>query len=342
MKMYRFAILLVAILVLLQAAGVLAATGFGMGPATLEVQRGIKGWDIQETLFIMYTGESDRPVSLSTSGEIADWLSFHEGEEASGPTRTITAANNKWTYTPVTISVPVNRLIGQATGVVHAMTEPDTDAGETVGMYSEVQVVVQVTARKNIPAGTSLVPLSPEPFDLTGNDYKVGHGSVGLTLDVQNVPSNVAVDLTVMKDVPDSLLADLQFLAERVRLEIMDAAYVIAASRVNLEPEFVNDALMQLKVGRAWADMYGVENIRICRIGLNSEVLDTVFVGYDGDSAVFEAVSNGDFSHFALVSVSSDSFTDINWSLIGGIAGGMVPLAIVGILLIRRRREATS
>jgi hypothetical protein len=60
-----------------------------------------------------------------------------------------------------------------------------------------------------------------------------------------------------------------------------------------------------MKVGRAWADAYHTENVKVFRMSDGvQEALPTTFVGYDGDYAVFQAVSAGGLSTFGLVALT--------------------------------------
>jgi hypothetical protein len=52
-------------------------------------------------------------------------------------------------------------------------------------------------------------------------------------------------------------------------------------------------AWIRIKVPREWANLHGVDNVRIFRYTEDGtgEILETIFVGYEGDHAVFEAYS---------------------------------------------------
>lgn len=341
MKLYRFAMLLAILLILLQASYVTAA-GFGIGPATLHVQRAIKGWQQEETLFVRYVGDEARLVSLSASGDVNEWVSFQDFDDPSKPADSLLAAANEWTYVTACFAVPVDTLIGPAIGLIRGNTEPDEDAGESVGMHGEVKVVVQVTARKNIPAGTSIQYLSQEEFDFTIQDPNVGRGAVLLTVEVADAPDGAAIDLTVTKDIPQEFRDILATLAEKDKFKIIDIAYLITAEQVNLSPDNVTKATIRLKVNRSWADLQGPGNVRICKIGSEPEALETTFVGYEDDSAVFEAVCSGEFSHFALIGTRPAPESRMNWPLVGGIAGGILPLGVAGILLYRKKHGAAG
>jgi hypothetical protein len=89
-------------------------------------------------------------------------------------------------------------------------------------------------------------------------------------------------------------------------------AYGIRVDKTALTGNSVGKATLTMKVGRNWADAYGTEKIRVFRMSDGvKEVLPTTFKGYEGDYAVFEAVSEGGLSTFGLAALkpSDAAFT---------------------------------
>jgi hypothetical protein len=101
-----------------------------------------------------------------------------------------------------------------------------------------------------------------------------------------------------------------------------------------------------MKAGRAWAESYGMDKIKIFRYTEEGErqILPTSFKGYEGDRAIFEATSPDSLSTFGLVVLTSPLPAPINWAaIIGGIVGGIVAIGLlVYFLVIRRRRTEES
>jgi hypothetical protein len=93
---------------------------------------------------------------------------------------------------------------------------------------------------------------------------------------------------------------------------ILDVAYGIRVDKTGLTGINVGKTTLTMKVGRNWADAYGTDKIRVFRMSDGvKEVLPTTFKGYEGDYAVFEAISEGGLSTFGLAALkpSDAAFT---------------------------------
>ena len=147
-----------------------------------------------------------------------------------------------------------------------------------------------------------------------------------------------------MQDLPPDASLGFELAAVKAGYEIGEISYVIMVDKSNLTLDNVGRAIITMKVGRNWADAHGLENINILRLSDDiREVLPTTFIGYEEEHAVFEAVSEGGLSYFGLavlvpLPTPQDSSSGINWILVGGLVGGIIPVATAtGIVLYRRR-----
>jgi len=188
-------------------------------------------------------------------------------------------------------------------------------------------------------ATNGTVEIPEQTIDFTQLDPDVGQCAVSLDVEI-NSPGGASIELTAMKEVSASMASGFALAAEDAGLSIEDIAYVVMVSKDNLTAENVGTATITMKVGKAWADSYGTDNIKIIRISDGvEEVLPTTFTGYDSGYAVFEGVSEDGLSYFGMVAVSSAG-GGTNWALIGGIIGAVAFVLIVLTVMWRVRRTA--
>jgi hypothetical protein len=184
--------------------------------------------------------------------------------------------------------------------------------------------------------------LKSEDFeaDLSTTDPDVGEVGASFTVELKSIPENAFVKATVSKTVDPAAQSAFQLAATDAGTEIADIAYTFNVERVNLENKTnLGEATITMKAGKAWAEGYGIDRIRIFRYTEEgeSQMLPTEFKGYEGDQAIFEATSPDGLSIFGLVALTP---APTNWALIiGSIVGGLVVIAVLVYLFIRRRRE---
>jgi hypothetical protein len=107
----------------------------------------------------------------------------------------------------------------------------------------------------------------------------------------------------------------------------------------------MGQAVITLKVGKAWADKYGADNVRILRVGDDGtkEVLPTTFDSYDGNQAIFEGISENGLSYFGLAAVKSTGGGGVPLSaIIGGVAAAVVIVGAVAVILLLRTRHSSA
>ena len=214
-----------------------------------------------------------------------------------------------------------------------AFSATDTDVQVTGAAYLMPPPLVE----QEVAEGSGKVEIEDQLLDFSDLDAQIGLCAVGMNVDVTDAPAGAKIQITGLKNAPEEVQAAFESAAAEAGLTILEVAYVVRVDGTNLSSNNLENAVVTLKVGRDWADEYGVKNIRVFRVSDDTaQVLITNFVGYQGDNAVFEGISAG-FSYFGLVAVQS---AGMNWALIGGIVGGLLLAALVVVLLRRARATA--
>ena len=172
----------------------------------------------------------------------------------------------------------------------------------TIGvLYLQPPPLIEQT----IPTGTSTVQIAEQLFDLTKLDANVGKCAVSIEVDFKDALAGAGIQVTALDKLSEEVSSGFALAAADVKATIVDVAYSIRVDKTGLTAANVGKATITMKVGRNWADAYGVENIKVFRLSDGTtEVLPTTFIGYDGDYAIFEAVSEGGLSTFGLAAVA--------------------------------------
>jgi hypothetical protein len=222
-----------------------------------------------------------------------------------------------------------------ALGLSSAVTE------DSVTMTGALYLLPPPLIEQLIEEGTTgIVEIPEQLLDFTKEDTDVGHGVVSMDVYISDAPKGASIEVSAMKEVPQNIISEFELAATDAGVSIVDTAYVIIVDKTNLDAAHIGVATITMKVGKNWADDYGVDNIKIFRIDYGTnEMLPTEFDHYLGDQAVFVGTSeNGPSHYFALIAISEGG--GANWVLIGGIIGGVIVAALAAMLLLRRRSVA--
>jgi hypothetical protein len=166
--------------------------------------------------------------------------------------------------------------------------------------------------QQDIPKGTSTVHVAEQSFDLTKLDANIGKCAVKIDVDIKDAPDGASIQVTALDELPEDASSAFELVAADGKAVILDVAYGIRVDKTGLTGINVDKATLTMKVGRNWADAYGTDKIRVFRMSDGvKEVLPTTFKGYEGDYAVFEAISEGGLSTFGLAALkpSDAAFT---------------------------------
>ncbi len=160
--------------------------------------------------------------------------------------------------------------------------------------------------QQNVPEGTNTVHIAEQVFDMTKLNANIGKCAVKIDVDIKDAPDGANIQVTALDELPTDVSSAFEIVASDGKATILEVAYGIRVDKTGLTASNVGTATLTMKVGRNWADAYGVDKIRVLRMSDGvEEVLPTTFKGYEGDYAVFEAVSAGGLSTFALTALKA-------------------------------------
>ncbi|MBI4337681.1 MAG: hypothetical protein HY683_07640 [Chloroflexi bacterium] len=241
--------------------------------------RGEGGRPVQAVEGTVRLSEQEGALSLSLPVTGAEGVKLESLLDAGSG---LTVAGNR-------VTIPVRDQGGQVAFNIIA---------ETTGL-----VVTGNEARGTVTAMTLEVPR--RTVDLSRQDPDLGAVSVSLEAQLKRLPSGAQMQVVVKKPSAEAL-AQVSSLLEKDGQRIAGVAVSIQVSKQNLvDDQDVGQASVTLSVGRRWAEREGPERVRIFRLSDSGvlEALETRFQGFDGDRAVFTAVSPHGLSLFTLVSV---------------------------------------
>ena len=276
-----------------------------------------------------------------------------EGEtETAGDTGTASASELEWVlgykYSAGTmINVIATILNDTASGASLVLPAAEDDEaviylGTGVGVYEQPMTAASVEL--DMPEGDTANHEIPEQTRYLGGD--LGIAAVSIIVDIIGAPSGASIEVTIIEGTDaakikiegESLYSLFDAAASEEDLDIRDVAYVVELVKNNLTDDNIGEATITLKVGKSWVEKYGTSAINIFRVsddGTTQEILPTEFVEYDGDQAVFVAVSENGLSYFGLVAV--DSGGAIPLSLYVAIVSGVLVIMGLATFMLRRR-----
>jgi len=182
--------------------------------------------------------------------------------------------------------------------------------------------------------------------DFSSDDEDVGTIGVSFEVELKALPEGVIVETKVTKDAnPDCRNSFEVALRNEEQKSILNVAYVLHVIKTNLDNgTHLGGATITMKVGRTWAEAYGYDNIAILRCGEGEDGeqrLEAVYVGDDGDNAVFEAESPVGLSYFGLVALGAEQGGNL-WYILGGVGGAVLVSGVLIFFILRRRRIRDS
>jgi hypothetical protein len=180
--------------------------------------------------------------------------------------------------------------------------------------------------------------------DLSPADQKVSQVSASFEVRLRNLSQDqdASLKITISKEPDTGSLVALERAAEGDHLVIGDVAYVLSIEKTSLENGTnLGEAVITMKVGRAWVDRYGVGNVKVmcCTEAGESQMLHTKFKGYEDGQAVFQATSPGGLEVFTLAASLPVSRSAHVWiPIVAGIGGTAAITGLLIYLILRRRR----
>ncbi len=178
---------------------------------------------------------------------------------------------------------------------------------------------------------------------------EAGRVSAGVGANLTGIPSGAGLNVTVSENVSADARSAFELAASQDGLTVDAVAYVMNVNRTNLENGVdIADATIRMSVSTAWVAAHGgtasIQIIRWAEDG-TKEVLETRYLGFDGEMEIFEATSPNGLSLFGIASAPaqtappSPSTTSVASSSSGG--GGRSATGVSAAENIRAGETAT-
>ena len=192
---------------------------------------------------------------------------------------------------------------------------------------------------------TQNVVLKSEEFslDFSPADEKVGRVTASFQVRLKNLSEDAFVQTSISKEPDPEYRNAFDLVAQTTDTVVGDIAYTLNVSKVNLDNGTnLGEGVITMKVGRDWAERYGIDNVTIMRRSEDGvcQILPTLFLGFENGQAVFQATSPDGLSVFALTALVPLSSAATVWvPVAGGIAGGGGVVSSLVYYFIRRKRS---
>ncbi|ABE51328.1 COG1470 family protein [Methanococcoides burtonii] len=127
-----------------------SAIGIGVSPAEIDIYDGLKGYEYTKSLTIFNTGPETTTFSLDASGDIEDWISFYQGDNASIDSVTIEGQSR--TNVVIRFILPEDAANGNYSGTVLVQSIPNEldseDSGSAMAIGASASVNIEVTGEQ--------------------------------------------------------------------------------------------------------------------------------------------------------------------------------------------------
>ena len=177
----------------------------------------------------------------------------------------------------------------------------------------EIQMTLKATVNQLSGTGTSItgnvekleLETPSKQVDLSADDSRVGAVKVSLSAELGELPDQATIQVQVAKQPDAEVQAGFERLAAEVGTEVRNVAFAVEVIHQNLD-QVVETATLRMTVGRAWVDEFGLDTVRGFRSSDagDTEILETRFMGFEGQDALFELISPNGLSVIALIALS--------------------------------------
>ncbi|WFN34534.1 right-handed parallel beta-helix repeat-containing protein [Methanogenium sp. S4BF] len=164
----------------------------------------------------------------------------------------------------------------------------------------------------------------------------LGNVTASLMVNLTGIPSGAALETTISENVSAAAQSAFQIAATNDGLNLDAVAYTMNIVKTNLaNGQDIADATIRMAVSPAWVaangGYAGVKIIRFAEDG-TMEVLNTVYLGFDGELDLFEALSPNGLSIFGLSATSTPgSSSGSGSSSSGGVSSSISTARCDGI-----------
>ena len=218
----------------------------------------------------------------------------------------------------------------------------DSNGNKVLSIHGDIEEIQGDGDTTEVVVKNMVLKSEEMSVDFSPADDEVGDVSASFDVQLRSLPEGAFVETSISKEPDEDSLRSFQLVAKASDMVVADIAYTLNVEKTNLDNETnLGEGVITMKVGRAWAEGYGVDNVQIMRRTESGEcqTLHTTFKGFDGDQAVFQAVSPGGLSVFGLAAIIPLSPTSTIWiPIVGGVGGGGSIGAFLVFFTLRRRR----
>ena len=159
------------------------AGGLGAGPSNLEVTDALRGGQYERLITIFNLGDNETPFALSTTGDVADWISFYEATDGHTRLDTVVVPAKGEATVSVIVRIPRGAANGAYEGVITIQSSADEDvpgSAQMVSVSTEIYITVAVTGTQMLSGAVSSIRIrdTEEGYPLTVEAFFQNTGNV--------------------------------------------------------------------------------------------------------------------------------------------------------------------
>jgi hypothetical protein len=190
------------------------------------------------------------------------------------------------------VRVPIRDQQGNVQASIRATTAAITGTGTAA--TAQVQRVELEVPRQQV--------------NLAQADPRVGTAGVDIAATLNTVPQTSTFQVSVSKTPDAAANTSISLVATQAGTSVQNVAFSVNITKsADLNAATRGPATLNMSVGRAWAQAFGIANIRVARVADDgtTQLLPVTVVGdANADPLVFNVVSPNGLSVFALVALS--------------------------------------
>jgi hypothetical protein len=121
------------------------ATAIGVGPASFKIEKALKGGEYQKTTKIFNTDPTETIITITRSGEAADWVKLYDESDLSTQVNKLTLPGQSNKLMVLKFKIPDTAANGNYTGILQMSSEPKGGEGmQPVSMTISIKLQIEV------------------------------------------------------------------------------------------------------------------------------------------------------------------------------------------------------
>jgi len=169
------------------------AAGLGVAISEDEIPNAMRGGEYEETITVFNRFEDTADFRLSATGELSEWISFHQQDEPTTLIESITVPGEGSAKIQAKFKIPEDTADGSYAITILVETVPAEGTGQVVKLQLPVAVTIEVT-------GTQI--LTGEVRSITARDTEINY-LLRIKVEFKNTGNVVAkpqIDVNITKD----------------------------------------------------------------------------------------------------------------------------------------------